>query len=170
MDYTPGLFENDMRKYNPKNTSWVNTTLANQLSLYVTMSSPLQMAADFPETYEKFMDAFQFIKDVALDWDHSYYLEAEPMEYLTVARKAKGEEKWFVGGTNGADPRTAEVDFSFLPAGKYKAVVYRDAKDAHYRKNPQAYVIETKTVTPKTKMKIHEAAGGGFAISILPVK
>ena len=169
MDYTPGLFENDMRKYNPKNTSWVNTTLANQLSLYVTMSSPLQMAADFPETYEKFMDAFQFIKDVALDWDKSYYLEAEPMEYLTVARKAKGEEKWFVGGTNGADPRTAEVDFSFLPAGKYKAVIYRDAKDAHYRNNPQAYVIETKNVTPKTKMKIYEAAGGGFAISVLPL-
>ncbi len=169
MDYTPGLFENDMRKYNPKNTSWVNTTLANQLSLYVTMSSPLQMAADFPETYEKFMDAFQFIKDVALDWDKSYYLEAEPMEYLTVARKAKGGEKWFVGGTNGADPRTAEVDFSFLPAGKYKAVVYRDAKDAHYRNNPQAYVIETKNVTPKTKMKIYEAAGGGFAISVLPL-
>lgn len=168
MDYTPGLFENDVRKYNPKNTSWVNTTLTNQLSLYVTMSSPLQMAADFPETYERFIDAFQFIKDVALDWDKSYYLEAEPMEYLTVARKAKGEDRWFVGGTNGADPRTAEIDFSFLPAGKYKAVVYRDAKDAHYKKNPQAYVIETKTVTPKTKMKVFEAAGGGFAISILP--
>ncbi len=170
MDYTPGLFENDMRKYNPKNTSWVNTTLANQLSLYVTMSSPLQMAADFPETYEKFMDAFQFIKDVALDWDKSYYLEAEPMEYLTVARKAKVEEKWFVGGTNGADPRTAEVDFSFLPAGKYKAVIYRDGKNAHYRNNPQSYEIETKTITPKTKLKIWEGAGGGFAISILPEK
>lgn len=168
MDYTPGLFENDVRKYNPKNTSWVNTTLTNQLSLYVTMSSPLQMAADFPETYERFIDAFQFIKDVALDWDKSYYLEAEPMEYLTVARKAKGEDRWFVGGTNGADPRTAEIDFSFLPAGKYKAVVYRDAKDAHYKNNPQAYVIETKTITPKTKMKVFEAAGGGFAISILP--
>lgn len=168
MDYTPGLFENDVRKYNPKNTSWVNTTLTNQLSLYVTMSSPLQMAADFPETYERFIDAFQFIKDVALDWDKSYYLEAEPMEYLTVARKAKGEDRWFVGGTNGVDPRTAEIDFSFLPAGKYKAVVYRDAKDAHYKNNPQAYVIETKTVTPKTKMKVFEAAGGGFAISILP--
>ncbi len=168
MDYTPGLFENDVRKYNPQNTSWVNTTLTNQLSLYVTMSSPLQMAADFPETYERFIDAFQFIKDVALDWDKSYYLEAEPMEYLTVARKAKGEDRWFVGGTNGADPRTAEIDFSFLPAGKYKAIVYRDAKDAHYKNNPQAYVIETKTVTPKTKMKVFEAAGGGFAISILP--
>lgn len=169
MDYTPGLFENDMTVYNPKNTSWVNTTLANQLSLYVTMASPLQMAADLPETYEKYLDAFQFIKDVAVDWDKSWYLEAEPMEYLTVARKAKGEDKWFVGGTNGAEPRTATVDFSFLPSGKYKAVIYRDGKGAHYKTNPKAYEIETKTITPKTKLKINEGAGGGFAISILPL-
>lgn len=169
MDYTPGIFENDISSFAPKK-SWVNTTLANQLSLYVTMSSPLQMAADFPEHYDRFLDAFQFIKDVALDWDRSWYLEAEPMEYVTVARKAKGSDSWFVGGTNGAEPRTATVDFSFLPAGKYKAVIYRDAKDAHYRNNPQAYVIEEKNVTPKTKMKIFEGAGGGFAISILPVK
>ena len=167
MDYTPGLFENDLTKYNPKNKSWVNTTLTNQLSLYVTMSSPLQMAADLPETYERFLDAFQFIKDVALDWDKSYYLEAEPMEYLTVARKAKGQDEWFVGGTNGAEPRTATVDFSFLPKGqKFKATIYRDGKDAHYKTNPQSYVIEEKTVTSKTKLKIAEAAGGGFAISI----
>jgi len=169
MDYTPGLFENDISKYNPKNKSWVNTTLANQLSLYVTMSSPLQMAADFPETYEKYIDAFQFIKDVALDWDQSYYLEAEPMEYVTTARKAKGEERWFVGGTNGMEPRTAIVDFSFLPKDKkFKAVIYRDGKDAHYKTNPQSYIIEEKTVTSKTKMKIREAASGGFAISITP--
>ncbi len=169
MDYTPGLFENDLTKYNPKNKSWVNTTLTNQLSLYVTMSSPLQMAADLPETYEKFLDAFQFIKDVALDWDRSYYLEAEPMEYLTVARKAKGEDEWFVGGTNGEAPRTAEVDFSFLPEGrKFVATIYRDGKDAHYKTNPQSYIIETKNVTAKSKIKIPEASGGGFAISIVP--
>ena len=167
MDYTPGLFENDLSKYNPKNKSWVNTTLCNQLSLYVTMYSPLQMAADLPETYERFMDAFQFIKDVAVDWDKSYYLEAEPMEYLTVARKAKGKDEWFVGGTNGAEPRTAVVDFSFLPAGgKFVAKIYRDGKDAHYKTNPQSYVIEEKTVTSKSKLKIPEGAGGGFAISL----
>lgn len=171
MDYTPGLFENNVSKYNPDNKSWVNTTLANQLSLYVTMSSPLQMAADLPETYEKFLDAFQFIKDVALDWDESFYLEGEPMEYVTTARKAKGEEKWFVGGTNGLEPRTAEVDFSFLPKGKkFIATIYRDGKDAHYKDNPQSYIIENKKVTSKTKLNIPEAAGGGFAISILPAE
>lgn len=169
MDYTPGLFENNVSKYNPENKSWVNTTLANQLSLYVTMSSPLQMAADLPETYEKFLDAFQFIKDVALDWDESFYLEGEPMEYVTTARKAKGEDKWFVGGTNGLEARTAEVDFSFLPKGrKFIATIYRDGKDAHYKTNPQSYIIENKKVTSKTKLNIPEAAGGGFAISILP--
>lgn len=168
MDYTPGIFEMDVSKANPKKKSWVNTTLANQLSLYVTMSSPLQMAADFPENYERFMDAFQFIKDVALDWDKSWYLEAEPMEYLTVARKEKGADRWFVGGTNGAEPREAVVDFSFLPKGKYKVTVYRDGKDAHYRNNPQSYVIETKTITDKSKMKVYTAAGGGFAMTVVP--
>lgn len=167
MDYTPGIFENDISKFAPKK-SWVNTTLSNQLSLYVTMSSPLQMAADFPEHYEKFMDAFQFIKDVALDWDKSYYLEAEPMEYLTVARKEKGADRWFVGGTNGEAPREAVVDFSFLPKGKYNVTVYRDGKDAHYRNNPQSYVIENKKITDKSKLKVYEAAGGGFAMTITP--
>lgn len=170
MDYTPGIFEMDISKANPKNKSWVNTTLANQLSLYVTMSSPLQMAADFPENYERFLDAFQFIKDVALDWDKSWYLEAEPMEYLTVARKEKGADRWFVGGTNGAEPREAVVDFSFLPKGKYNVTVYRDGKDAHYRNNPQSYVIENKTVTNKSKMKVYTAAGGGFAMTVTPVE
>lgn len=171
MDYTPGLFENDITKYNPDKKSWVNTTLANQLSLYVTMSSPLQMAADLPETYEKYLDAFQFIKDVALDWDESRYLEAEPMEYLTVARRAKNSEKWFVGGTNGESPRISIVAFDFLPAGKkYVATIYRDGRNAHYRNNPTDYVIETKTVTAKSKLKIKTASGGGFAISLVPVK
>ena len=169
MDYTPGLFENNISKYNPKNKSWVNTTIANQLSLYVTMSSPLQMAADLPETYERFADAFQFIKDVALDWDASYYLEAEPMEYVTTARKAKGKDQWFVGGTNGLEPRTAVVDLSFLPEGRrFNATIYRDSKDAHYITNPQSYVIETKKINSKTRLKIKEAASGGFAITITP--
>ena len=171
MDYTPGLFENDITKYNPDKKSWVNTTLANQLSLYVTMSSPLQMAADLPETYEKYLDAFQFIKDVALDWDESRYLEAEPMEYLTVARRAKNSENWFVGGTNGESPRVSIVAFDFLPAGKkYVATIYRDGRNAHYRNNPTDYVIETKTVTAKSKLKIKTVSGGGFAISLVPVK
>lgn len=169
MDYTPGLFENDISKYNPYSGAWVNTTLANQLSLYVTMASPVQMAADLPETYERFADAFQFIKDVALDWDRSVYLEAEPMEYVTVARKAKGTENWFVGSTNGLEPRTSVLDCSFLTPGvKYKATIYRDGKNAHYRTAPQDYVIETKTVTSKTKLKIPTAASGGYAVSIVP--
>lgn len=169
MDYTPGLFENDITRYNPDKKSWVNTTLANQLSLYVTMSSPLQMAADLPETYEKYLDAFQFIKDVALDWDESHYLEAEPMEYVTVARRAKNVDNWFIGGTNGETPRVATIDFSFLPVGrKYTATIYRDGKEAHYRNNPTDYVIETKTVNHKTKLKINTASGGGFAISLIP--
>ena len=169
MDYTPGLFENDLSKYNPNSSAWVNSTLANQLALYVTMSSPLQMAADLPETYERFMDAFQFIKDVPLDWDKSVYLEAEPMEYVTVARKAKGSDNWFVGSTAGEQPRTSVIDFSFLPKGKkYKATIYRDGKNAHYRNNPQDYVIETRTVDSRSKLKLNVAAGGGYAISVIP--
>lgn len=169
MDYTPGLFENDLSKYNPYTTAWVNTTLANQLALYVTMSSPLQMAADLPETYERFMDAFQFIKDVPLDWDHSVYLEAEPMEYVTVARKAKGRDAWFVGSTAGEQPRVSTLDFSFLPKGKkYKATIYRDGKNAHYRNNPQDYIIETRNVDSRSRIKLPVAAGGGYAISIVP--
>ena len=170
MDYTPGIFENDVEKINPKKKSWVNSTIPQQLSLYLTMYSPLQMAADFPEHYAKYMDAFQFIKDVAVDWDKSWYLEAEPMEYVTVARKAKGEDRWFVGSTNGYDPRTSEVKLSFLPKGKYKATIYRDGENAHYKTNPHDYVIETRTVTPSTKLKIKTAAGGGYAISIVPIQ
>ena len=167
MDYTPGLFENDMTKYNPDRHAWVNTTLCNQLSLYVTLYSPLQMAADLPETYEKFLDAFQFIVDVPVEWDTVWYLEAEPYEYVTIARKQKDTDAWFVGGTNGNDPRTSVLDLSFLPAGKYTATIYRDDKKAHYKTNPQAYVIETKTVTNKTKLKLFEAAGGGYAVKIV---
>lgn len=169
MDYTPGIFENDIHKLNPNNHSWCNTTLCNQLSLYVTLYSPLQMAADLPENYERFLDAFQFIVDVPVEWDTVYYLEAEPYEYVTIARKQKDKNAWFIGSTNGYDPRTAMIDLSFLPAGqKYTATIYADAKDAHYRNNPQAYTITTKTVTSKSKLKLFTAAGGGCAIKIVP--
>ena len=169
MDYTPGIFEMDMSKMNPKNSNHCLTTLCNQLALYVVMYSPLQMAADLPENYMRFPDAFQFIKDVALDWDQSWYLEAEPMEYVTVARKTKGKDEYFVGGVCGADSHDAKVDFSFLPKGKkYIATIYRDAPNADYRTNPQAYRIETKQITNKTRLSIHEAASGGFAITIIP--
>jgi glucan 1,4-alpha-glucosidase len=162
MDFTPGIFEMDCA-----NGSHVNSTICGQLALYITMYSPLQMAADFPENYEKHMDAFQFIKDVALDWDKSIYLEAEPMEYITAARKAKNSDDWFVGGVTGMTAHEATVNFSFLDKGKkYVATIYQDAKDADYKNNPQAYVITKKKVTNKTVMKLKEVAGGGFAISI----
>ena len=168
MDYTPGIFENDISKFNPNSSSWCNTTLCNQLSLYVTLYSPLQMAADVPENYERFRDAFQFIVDVPVEWDTVWYLEAEPYEYLTIARKQKDTDAWFVGSTNGYDPRTSVLDLSFLPSGKYTATIYRDDKTAHYRNNPQAYVIESKTVTNKSKLKLFTAAGGGYAVKIVP--
>jgi hypothetical protein len=168
MDYTPGIFEMDISKLNPDNNSHVNATIANQLALYVTMYSPLQMAADLPENYNRFLDAFQFIKDVALDWDESHYLEAEPGEYITVARKAKGENNWFVGNVNGVTPRSTQLKLDFLEKGKtYEATIYADAKDAHYKTNPQAYKISKKKVTYESTLKLNSAPGGGFAISIM---
>ena len=168
MDYTPGIFEMDISKINPKNTSHVNSTLANQLALYLTMYSPLQMAADLPENYNRFSDAFQFIKDVAIDWDDSKYLEAEPGEYITVARKAKGTGQWFVGNVNGETPRTATIKFDFLEEGKtFVATIYADAKDAHYKTNPQAYTIRKVLVNSKSKLTQLSAAGGGYAISFV---
>jgi hypothetical protein len=132
------------------------------------MYSPLQMAADLPENYNRFLDAFQFIKDVALDWDESHYLEAEPGEYVTVARKAKGENNWFVGNVNGITPRSTVLKLDFLEKGKtYEATIYADAKDAHYKTNPQAYTISKKKVTYKSTLKLNSAPGGGFAISIM---
>lgn len=170
MDYTPGIFEMDIEKINPNNKSHVNSTLANQLALYVTMYSPLQMAADFPEHYEKFMDAFRFIKDVALDWDNSKYLEAEPGEYITVARKAKGKDNWFVGNVAGEKGFTSNIGFDFLDANKqYIATIYSDAKGAHYKTNPQAYEIRKVIVNNKSRLKQLSAPGGGYAISIIPV-
>lgn len=168
MDYTPGIFEMDIQKINPKNTSHVNSTLANQLALYVTMYSPLQMAADLPENYERFMDAFQFIKDVAVDWDSSLYLEAEPGEYLTIARKSKGKNEWFVGNVSGEKGHESILDFGFLTKGKkYEATMYADAPDAHYKTNPQAYVIKKLKINNKSKLKQKSAPGGGFAIRIV---
>ncbi|GGZ58097.1 glycoside hydrolase family 97 protein [Mesonia mobilis] len=171
MDYTPGIFEMDISKLNPGNNSHVNSTLANQLALYVTMYSPLQMAADLPENYMRFPDAFQFIKDVAVDWEESEYLEAEPGQYITVARKAKGTNNWFVGNVNGVTPRITKIKLDFLEKGKkYTATIYADAEDAHYKTNPQAYKITTKTVTSRTKLKLDSAPAGGFAISIIEKK
>ena len=169
MDYTPGIFEMDISKLNPYNNSWVNTTLANQLGLYVIMYSPLQMVADLPEHYMRFPDAFQFIKDVGIDWEKSVYLEAEPGEYITIARKERNGKNWFVGNSNGYNKRTAIVDCSFLdPNKKYTATIYRDGKDAHYRNNPQSYIIESKKVNSKSKLKIPTVEAGGFGISIVP--
>lgn len=170
MDYTPGIFEMDINTINPNNNSHVNSTLANQLALYVTMYSPLQMAADFPEHYDKFLDAFQFIKDVAIDWDESKYLEAEPGDYITVARKAKGTNNWFVGNVAGEKGFTSNISFDFLDNGKtYVATIYSDAKDAHYKTNPQAYTIRKVVVTNKSKLAQKSAPGGGYAISIIEV-
>ena len=169
MDYTPGIFEMDISKINPNNNSHVNSTLANQLALYVTMYSPLQMAADLPENYNRFLDAFQFIKDVAVDWDESQYIEAEPGAYITVARKAKNTGLWFTGSVNGDSFRTAVLPFSFLEKGKkYIATIYADAKDAHYKTNPQAYTIRKVVVTSSSTLKQFCAPGGGFAVSIVP--
>lgn len=168
MDYTPGIFQMDVSAYNPENNSHVNTTIANQLALYVTMYSPLQMAADFPETYEKYSDAFQFIKDVAVDWDNSKYLEAEPGDHITVARKAKGTNNWFIGGVCGENGYTSNITFDFLDANKvYVATIYADAKDAHYKTNPQAYEIRKVVVTSKSKLSQYLAPGGGMAISVI---
>lgn len=171
MDYTPGIFEMDLSKISPNNNSHVNSTIANQLALYVTMYSPLQMAADLPENYNKFSDAFQFIKDVAIDWDNSKYLEAEPGQYVTVARKAKGTNNWFIGNVNGENARTSDIKLDFLEKGKkYVATIYADAKDAHYKTNPQAYTIRKVNVTNKSKLSQLSAPGGGYAISIVAIK
>lgn len=171
MDYTPGIFETDCSKLNPTNTSHARTTLARQLALYVTMYSPLQMAADIPENYERFPDAFQFIKDVAIDWDESKYLEAEPGEYITIARRAKGTNDWYVGCTAGYNGHISNLSLDFLqPGKKYEATIYADAKDAHWETNPQAYTITRKKVTSKSKLKLKAAVGGGYAISIKEIK
>ena len=171
MDYTPGIFEMDIEKINPDNHSHCNATIANQLALYCTMYSPLQMAADLPENYEKHLDAFQFIKDVAVDWDDSKYLEAEPGYYVTVARKAKGTGNWFVGCVAGQKVHTSKLSLDFLDKGKkYIATVYADGKDADYKTNPASYTITKGIVTSKTKLTLRAVEGGGYAISLFEVK
>jgi hypothetical protein len=171
MDYTPGIFQLELNYWNKDKKETIHTTLAKQLALYVSICSPLQMAADLPESYEKKMDAFQFIKDVAVDWDDSKYLEAEPGDYITVARKAKGKGNWFLGAITDENARTATADLSFLDAGKkYTATIYADADDANYQTNPAAYKITTQVVDSKTVLKLKLAPGGGCAVSIMPVK
>lgn len=170
MDYTPGIFVMDMKKINPNSSGHVNSTLARQLALYVTMYSPIQMAADYPEHYEQHMDAFQFIKDVAVDWDESRYIEAEPGQYIVVARKAKNSDEWFVGCTAAENGHKSLVSFDFLdPERKYEAVIYADAPDSHYITNPETYKITRKKITSKTKLNLRAAPGGGYAISIKPL-
>ena len=167
MDFTPGIFVMDLASATGgRNTSWVNATIANQLGLYVTMYSPLQMAADYPEHYEQFMDAFQFIKDVEVDWRRSEYLLAEPGGYIVTARQGKKSGRWFMGGVTDENARTLSVPLSFLENGKtYEATIYADASDAHYRNNPQAYTITGKAVTSSDSLEIFMAPGGGFAVS-----
>ena len=170
MDYTPGIFEIKMSYYDSKKTEQVHTTLTKQLALYVTMYSPLQMAADLPENYERYPDAFQFIKDVAVDWQESQYLEAEPGDYLTVARKEKHGERWFLGAITDENARQTEIKLDFLsPNQKYEAVVYQDGKAADWISNPKSYAIKTIQVTSKSKIKLNLAKGGGTAISFKPI-
>lgn len=171
MDYTPGIFEIKMDVYKPGTTEQVHTTLAKQLALYVTIYSPLQMAADLPENYDRYADAFQFIKDVAVDWQDTKVLEAEPGDYVTIARKAKGNENWFVGAITDENARETKIKLDFLtPGKKYKAVIYQDGKNADWKKNPKSYEIKTQTVTAKSSLKLKLAPGGGTAISLVPVK
>lgn len=170
MDYTPGIFEMNISKLNPNNDSHVNATLANQLALYVTMYSPLQMAADLPENYERFMDAFQFIKDVPVDWDNSIYLEAEPGKYVTVARKEKGTNNWFIGSATGDANHQSVISLDFLEKGKnYIATIYADTKDTDYKLNPQSYQIVKGLVNSKNKLKINTVEAGGYAVSLFEV-
>jgi len=170
MDYTPGIFEIKMSHYNPNKTEQVHTTLAKQLALYVTLYSPLQMAADLPENYERYLDAFQFIKDVALDWDETKVLEAEIGDYLTIARKAKGKETWFIGGITDENARTSIITLDFLNRNlQYEATIYSDAPDAHWERNPKAYQIKTQLVRHGDTLDIQLAPGGGYAICLKPL-
>lgn len=167
MDYTPGVFVMDMKENCPTNKSHVNATICNQLALYLTMYSPLQMAADFPEHYMKYADAFQFIKDVAVDWRKSKYLFAEPGDYLIVARQAKDSGQWFVGGVTDELSRSFDVPMSFLDAGEnYEVTLYADSEDADYKTNPQSYVISKVNVTSESVVPVTMAPGGGFAMSV----
>ena len=167
MDYTPGLFETRLSTYGEGKTGQAMTTLARQLALYLTMPSPMQMACDLPENYERFADAFRFIEDVPVDWKDSRYLEAEPARYITVARQDKNSDDWYLGAITDDQPRTATVSLDFLPKGvKYEATVYEDAPGAHWKDNPQAYRIRTVKVDAKSRLKLNLASGGGAAVRI----
>ena len=167
MDYTPGILETQIGTWKEGSKSYVHTTLCGQLALYLVMYSPLQMAADLPENYAKYDDAFQFIRDVAVDWDDSRYIEAEPGDYITVARRAKGTDNWFVGGKCDENGHRAVVKLDFLdPGRRYECTIYKDAPDADYEKNPKAYVITRQTVKRGQTIKVDEARGGGFAVSL----
>jgi hypothetical protein len=167
MDYTPGIFQITMSHYNPTKKEQVHTTLAKQLALYVTMYSPLQMAADLPENYERHLDALQFIKDVAVDWDNTWVLAAEPGDYVSIARKAKGTDEWYLGAITDENPRTLKSKLDFLEEGeRYVATVYADDASAHHEKNPMAYRIDRWIVTRETTVTLKLAPGGGAAVSI----
>jgi hypothetical protein len=169
MDYTPGIFQVKMDYYQPGKKEQVHTTLTKQLALYVTMYSPLQMAADLPENYERFMDAFQFIKDVAVDWDDTKILEAEPGDYLSIARKAKNKDEWYIGSITDEQPRISQLPLSFLEKKKtFVVTIYADAADAHWQKNPMSYQINQFLVTDQTTLKINLVSGGGAAVSLKP--
>ncbi len=169
MDYTPGLFRIKLNQFDANKKEQIHTTLCKQLALYVTMYSPLQMAADLPENYEAHMDAFQFIKDVAVDWDDTKIIDAEPGDYIIEARKAKGKNNWFLGAITDENARNFTPVLDFLDAGKqYVATIYRDADNADWKNNPEAYVIEKFLVDNKTGLRLKLAAGGGTAISFMP--
>ena len=169
MDYTPGLFRIKLNQFDSTKKEQIHTTLCKQLALYVTMFSPLQMAADLPENYEAHMDAFQFIKDVAVDWDDTKILDAEPGDYVITARKAKGKESWFLGAMTDENGRNFTTPLSFLTAGKkYRAIIYRDGDNADWKNNPEAYTIEKFLVDHKTALRLKLAPGGGTAISFVP--
>lgn len=168
MDYTPGLLETDLSKVNPDNQNRIGSTICNQLALYIIMYSPLQMAADVPESYERYADAFQFIKDVPVDWSKSVYIEAEPGQYITIARKAKDSERWFVGSISADKSRRSVLPLDFLtPKKKYVATIYCDAPDADIKTNQARYVIKNQKVTSKSVLKMNTVEGGGYAISIV---
>lgn len=171
MDYTPGIFETDMAFYGQKTGNRVHTTLVKQMALFVTMYSPLQMAADIPENYLRYADAFQFIKDVPVDWQNSIYLEAEPGDYLTVVRKQKNSNDWYLGAITDEQSRTSTISLSFLDKGRtYEATIYADASDAHWKNNPKAYTISTQRVNSNSTLSLQLAPGGGAAVSIKAVE
>ena len=169
MDYTPGIFQIKMNYYNPQSKWQVHTTLAKQLALYVTIYSPIQMAADLPENYERFPDAFTFIEEVPVDWSDTKILKAEPGDYIVIARKDKNSENWFIGAITDEEARAFDIKLDFLSADKYEMTIYQDAKDAHWETNPMKYVIEKKTVNKNDLLKLNLAPGGGSAVMLKPV-